>query len=307
MAVVCKDEPSLAETLGSIGPPGVAGASEVIVVDASRGALDLVRRNHPWVRWVDFEPPPGAGITIAHQRNVAVATATGDVIVFTDAGCVPDKDWLERLVAPIADEGEAVTAGPARADGPNIYSTESNWESGEGQYVVAAATINLAFRREVFDAVGGFDESFGAGEDLDFTWRAVDAGYRIRWVPGAVVRHEWGTAARQLRRSFNYGKGWARLLAKHPKRLSFVVRADPVPILYPAYLLFLPLVVFWPSYLALLFVPLWRARRERRPWLVMADHLVLGAGVLAGLMALARSSRKLRDVGKPRYGGSRGV
>ena len=291
VAVVCKDEPALAETLSSIGPPGGAGASEVIVVDASRGALDLVRRDHPWVRWVDFEPPPGSGITIAHQRNLAVATATGDVIVFTDAGCVPDEDWLGRLVAPIADEGEAVTAGPARADGPSIYGTETNWESGEGQYVVAAPTINLAFRRDVFDSVGGFDESFGAGEDLDFTWRAVDAGYRIRWVPGAVVRHEWGTAARQLRRSFNYGKGWARLLAKHPKRLWFVARADPVPILYPAYLLFLPLAFVWPSYLALLFVPLWRARRERRPWLVMADHLVLGAGVLAELMALARRSR----------------
>ena len=61
------------------------------------------------------------------------------------------------------------------------------------RYVSEVPTICLAFA-VVFDAVGGFDESFAAGEDIDFTWRVNDAGYRLRWVADAVVEHEWGDA-----------------------------------------------------------------------------------------------------------------
>ena len=167
------------------------------------------------MRWIDFEPPPNATITIAHQRNVGVRASTGDVVVFTDSGCVPEDHWLELLLAPIIEQGETVTCGPARAGTPSIYSGARWWGNTSARYVNEAATINLAFRRELFDAVGGFDESFGAGEDLDFTWRLRQAGHRLRWVPDAVVRPEWGSMQRQLRRSVSYGRGWARLLRKH--------------------------------------------------------------------------------------------
>ena len=51
------------------------------------------------------------------------------------------------------------------------------------RYLNECPTINLAFRREAFDAVGGFDEAFAYGSDVDFSWRLIDAGYRIRSVP----------------------------------------------------------------------------------------------------------------------------
>ena len=63
----------------------------------------------------------------------------------------------------------------------------------EGHYLRECPTGNIAFHREAFDAIGGFDESFAFGSDIDFSWRLVDAGYRIRTVPDAVVRHDWGT------------------------------------------------------------------------------------------------------------------
>ena len=40
------------------------------------------------------------------------------------------------------------------------------------KYLAQCATINLAFRREVFHAIDGFDEGFAYGSDLDFSWRA---------------------------------------------------------------------------------------------------------------------------------------
>lgn len=284
VVIVSKDEPSLAETLNAIGPPdGTTLFNEVIVVDSSCGRLDWARTACPWVTWVDFAPPSPNAVTIAHQRNVGVATARGDVVVFTDCGCLPEAGWLEHLLAPILSEGEAVTSGPARATGPSIYS--GRYWSGNtlNKYVTSAPTINLAFRRELWQTVGGFDEAFQAGEDLDFTWRLSDAGYKIRWAPDAVVRHDWGKPARQLRRSLAYGRGWARLLRKHPDKIRLVARTNPDLLIYPVFLLGLPLTIKWKAYPMLLVVPLWRARHEERPLLVLADHLVLGAGFLLGL------------------------
>lgn len=288
LVIVSKDEPTLADSLDAVEKYLGAGLDEVVVVDASQGRLDWVRNGHPWVCWYEYEQPVGTRVTIAHQRNVGVANACGDVIVFIDCGCLPQQDWLPRLLSPILEEGESVVCGPARAQGRTVYSGE-RW-SGETaeRYVSAAATINFAFRREVFDLVGGFDESFAAGEDLDFTWRLTDSGLRLRWVKDAVVEHEWGYTRRQVKRSFAYGVGWARLFRKHPARLRTALREHPVPIIYPLFLAGLPLTIRYRAYPLLLLVPLWRARKEAAPLLVLLDHLVVGAGVLAEVAGIAR-------------------
>ena len=147
-----------------------------------------------------------------------------------------------------------------------------------------AATINLAFRRQAFDAIGGFDESFGSAEDIDFTWRLNDCGYRIRWVQDAVVGHDYGSPMRQLRRSFFYGKGECRLLRKHPHRIAEAATHNAVPIVYAAFLLGLPLTLKWRWYPLLLLWPAWRLRNEEVQWLVLLDHIVMGAGVLHELV-----------------------
>ena len=126
--------------------------------------------------------------------------------------------------------------------------------------------------------VGGFDESFAAGEDIDFTWRLNDAGYRLRWVPNAVVEHDWGDTRRQMRRSFSYGAAWARLFRKHPRRLKAALRDYPVAVVYPLFLLGLPLTIRYRAYPLLLLIPLWRARHEEAPLRVLLDHLVSGRG-----------------------------
>jgi len=288
MVIVSKDEPALADTLDAVEELTRGLLDEVIVVDASQKRLDRVRIAHPWVAWHDYEQPKGVRVTIAHQRNIGVAKALGDVVVFTDSGCIPRPDWLSRLLTPILDEDESVTCGPADSPGRSIYSGPKWWGHTTERYVSEAPTINLAFRREAFDAVDGFDESFAAGEDIDFTWRLIDAGYRLRWVPDAVVEHEWGGIRRQMRRSFAYGVGWARLLGKHPRRLQKVIRDNPVAVVYPLFLLGTPLTVKYRAYPLLLLIPLWRARREDSPLLVVVDHLLLGAGVLAEVAGLSR-------------------
>ena len=56
-------------------------------------------------------------------------------------------------------------------------------------YLPFAATANLGFRRELFDAIGGFDNSLRRASDVDFAWRAALAGARLEAVPEAVVAY----------------------------------------------------------------------------------------------------------------------
>ena len=285
VVIISKDELSVSGTLTDVAGQLASSTEdgEIVVVDASNGRLDHIRRSHEdTVRWVDFQPPDGVRVSIPHQRNTGIREAKGDIIVFTDAGCRPGPGWLERLVTPLQG-GENVTAGvSAEMSGQILYELPPE-QGGENTYLREAPTLNLAFRREVFDAVGGFDESFAYGSDVDFTWRVNDMGYRIRCVLDAIIQHDYGTPQRQRRRSYAYGKARARLYLKHKARRKHVLRDDPIAVVYPLFLLGLPVTLIFPPYLLLLLIPAWR-NRSLGMARVIVDHLWFGAGVLAELV-----------------------
>jgi GT2 family glycosyltransferase len=289
--VICKDEPDLEQTLEGLSREvtKVRQDNEVIVVDASEGRLDYIRdRYEGRVRWLPFEQPLGVKTTIPHQRNVGVQAAHGDIIVFTDAGCIPEDDWLEQLTSPLSG-GERMTYALTLSTlgGTNVHDRIAV-KRVETPYLTECATINTAFRREVYDAVGGFDETFAYGSDVDFSWRVVGAGFRILATPKAVMRHDWGTPKRQMRRAYVYGKARARLYRKHPSRFRRAVKEDPMILAYPLFLLGLPLTFIFPLYPALLIIPAWR-NRENGGFSVVILHLVFGLGVLAELMEWVKS------------------
>jgi GT2 family glycosyltransferase len=295
IVVISKNEPALAETLESFVPLLDGLVAEVVVVDASAGRLDFIRDQHEWVKWVPFIPRPDAGVTIPEQRNIGVAEAIGDVIVFTDCGCVPEPEWLPRLLAPILEGGEQVTCGRTGSRGRSVYEGTPDGvafsaRSGAApEHVEECPTINMAFRRELFERVGGFDESFQYGSDIDFSWRLTRAGARIRYVPDAVVVHDWGDSRRQTHRAIAYGRARAHLYRKHPDRIAGMLRKDPIVAAYPLFILGLPITLKWRAYPFLLVVPLWR-NRGKQPVRVVVDHLWFGVGVLYELAASARSS-----------------
>jgi glycosyltransferase involved in cell wall biosynthesis len=285
VVIISKDEPSLDDTLTDVADQLASSAEygEIVVIDASDGRLDHIRRKHEnAVRWVDFRPPAGVRVSIPHQRNVGVREAKGDIIVFTDAGCLPRPGWLDRLVAPLL-AGESATAGVSQgAAGQVLYELPPD-QADEATYLREAPTLNFAFQRAAFDAVGDFDESFAYGSDVDFTWRLNDMGYRIRRVPDAIIQHDYGTPQRQRRRSYMYGKARARLYVKHRARRRNVLRDDPIAVVYPLFLIGLPLTLVFPPYLLLLLIPAWRNRSLGMAQVVV-DHLWFGAGVLAELV-----------------------
>ena len=288
VVIISKDEAGLDDTLAGVSSQvaDLGQHGEIIVVDASEGRLDHIRQRHASaVRWLDFQPPPGVRLSIPHQRNVGVRTAKGDIIVFTDAGCLPEEKWLLRMVEPLHSGENAVAGTSQDLSGaiafPNEYIRRLKNTEG-GSYLVESPTLNFAFRRPAFDELGGFDESFDYGSDVDFTWRLNDAGHRVRHVPEAIIRHDYGTARRQRRRCYLYGKARARLYRKHRARRRHLLRDDPVVVVYPLFLLGLPLTLVFPLYPLLLIIPAWR-NRANGGFQALIDHLWYGAGVLAEL------------------------
>lgn len=244
--IIVKNDRGIADTLAGLKTQKKTSLTEVIVIDASTPSLLAdIREQYPDIRWFHFVPVISNKTSIPEQRNFGIRHALGEVIVFIDANCIPSENWLIELTDPIFNGTETITAGSFRASNPksrvNIQPIDT-----KGDYLYSSGTGNLAFKKEIWERVGGFDESFLFGSDVDFTWRCVDMGNKIRFISKAVVSHDWGDLNDEIKRSFTYGKARARLLKKHPHRLKSLLGDSLVITAYTIYIIGLPLTFyFW--------------------------------------------------------------
>jgi GT2 family glycosyltransferase len=147
----------------------------------------------------------------SRARNRGAEAAASELYAFTDADCVPRSKWLQELLgcassAPlVAGEVKLRTGHPPNA----IERFEALWRFGQAAWVKQgwAATANLLVHADAFATIGGFDESWRhIGEDVDFCFRARDAGYALGYCPSALVDHDGETELRPfLRRFFRHG------------------------------------------------------------------------------------------------------
>lgn len=279
--LIVKNDPGIEATLRLIQAENGSIDYETIVIDASApGRLDHIRSQFPNVQWEWFDQR-GKRFTIPEQRNRGLQLAKGDIIVFIDANCQPAPGWLRALVGAIAD-GENIVCGPCYPSNQhNLVHYIENQK--ERTYIRECTTINVAFRREVLSRIVAFDTNLTYGEDVDFFWRASDAGYQICFEPAAAISHDYGSADEQIRRAYRYGKARAILHKKHwRKRWGQLLRYEPHVWAYPLLILSLPLALRWPAYLCVLGVPIVKNRSITVP----LHHLIFGWGVIMGCLPL---------------------
>jgi glycosyltransferase involved in cell wall biosynthesis len=160
---------------------------EVIIVDGGSrdGTLDVLRS----AQGVTAVSEPGANIS--RGRNVAIRAATHDVIAATDADCILADDWLENLLDPI-ERGADVAAGFYEPLCNSFFeicsSAVSVREPDELRPGWMPSARSMAFRRDAYEAAGGFPEWLNVGEDMYLNHRLRASGARVELAPRAVVR-----------------------------------------------------------------------------------------------------------------------
>lgn len=181
---------------------------EVIVIDnASNPPIRLDLAFSKNARLVAC-PTPGSYAA----RNAGIAAASGEVLAFTDADCVPDRDWISAGVAALFREKECCIIGGEVALSLSEQPTAVEYY----QYLVGfmqreniedrgfSATANLFATKTQILAIGLFNEKLLSGGDLEWCWRAAKAGFSIQYTPEVIVyttpRTSLVSAIRQARR-----------------------------------------------------------------------------------------------------------
>jgi peptidoglycan/xylan/chitin deacetylase (PgdA/CDA1 family)/GT2 family glycosyltransferase len=220
-------------TLAALGKQTFTGPFEVVVVvDGSTDGTGAA------VRALDVPYPlsvieqPNAGLS--RSRNHGAAAARGELLVFLDDDMEADPRLLEELDRSHRD-GADVAFGrlPLHSSSPPTILSDAvgRWAESVARSLAKQKRPpsgdqiycgQISMKREVFDAVGGFDVCFAASgtygnEDLDIGYRIVARGYRVDFNPNAVSRQYYATPARvNLRQYRQMGHADVAFARKHP-------------------------------------------------------------------------------------------
>ncbi len=192
----------LASLAGEVGP-GV----EVVVVDnqSTDGSVNGLEERFPAVRVLRLETNTG----FARGNNQGAAGATAKYLAFLNNDTEVEPGWIPALVsAAERDAGAAVvTSRIVYMDRPDVIDSAGDgylrcggaFKRAHGQpaasapgsgEVFGACGAGFLIRRDLFERIGGFDESFFmVYEDVDLSYRARLHGARVVYAADATVRH----------------------------------------------------------------------------------------------------------------------
>lgn len=132
------------------------------------------------------------GYNISSGRNNAIAAAAGSLIACTDAGLTLDRDWLAHIVGPLEAGSADLVGGFFRAAPQSLFElvlAATNYRAPEeiDPQRFLPFGKSMAFRKTVWEEVGGFPEWVDHCEDLVFDRAIERAGHRRSFVPDALV------------------------------------------------------------------------------------------------------------------------
>ncbi|HEY6802392.1 MAG TPA: glycosyltransferase family 2 protein [Pyrinomonadaceae bacterium] len=296
---------------------------EIIIVDGmstdkTRDLVNQFKAEHPEleVRLVDN---PARNIPTA--LNLGVAAAQGEIIARMDAHAVPSSGYVRRCVEVLHENKQAGVVGmPCHVlPGANTLMAQAiasgvshPFGIGDAKYRLQAGaapqeavdTVAFAcFRKELWQDLGGFNESLLTNEDYDFNYRVRNSGRVVLLDRSGhcdyFARTTLGELATQYRR---YG-GWkARMVRLHPA--SIKLRHFVAPVFVLSLVVLTILSVLWYPFALLLGLEIgfyfafalfcaWQVKSRTgsslaivliMPWVFLTIHLTWGVSFLLGLV-----------------------
>ncbi|HEX2273579.1 MAG TPA: glycosyltransferase [Acidimicrobiales bacterium] len=221
----------------------MTGRLEVaVVIPSLTGAVGEVLES------IRRQSPPPAEVEVVRgvrpsgrARNLGAARTGAPLLVFVDDDAVLGADdTLARLVAPLAADPTVAVAGAAkllppgssrfqrrvarevpRIEHPVVDRVVDADPPLDGPGYTDVTTTCCAMRRDVFEAVGGFDESLLRGVDTELFHRLRRRGDRLVMAPGAWTWHPApATMGALLSKHFLYGVGYSQEVRRDPSRAA---------------------------------------------------------------------------------------
>jgi glycosyltransferase involved in cell wall biosynthesis len=140
-------------------------------------------------------------------RNTGIRAAVGEILVFTDADCRPQPQWLKALIQPLINPDVVIVAGEITAlPGNSLLEQHADRQETLSQKHTLAhpfcpygQTANLAIRRTALEIAGLFRPHLTTGGDADICWRILQHQIgRIEFAPEAIVQHRHRNTLKEL-------------------------------------------------------------------------------------------------------------
>jgi cellulose synthase/poly-beta-1,6-N-acetylglucosamine synthase-like glycosyltransferase len=169
------------------------GKYEVIVIDdgSTDRTSDIIKQFPVKYFWQNKQGP-------ATARNRGAQEAKGDIILFTDADCVPQHNWIEEMARPFHDANVMADKGAYKTNQTALTARFAQIEFEErfkmlekAESIDVVFTYSAGYRKSIFLSLGGFDPLFPVAnnEDTELSYRMSQAGYRMVFNPNAIVYH----------------------------------------------------------------------------------------------------------------------
>ena len=225
----------VAELLESLAALGRKDDFEVIVVeDGSAVPCQQVCRRYEGSLNISYLQKANSGP--GQSRNYGAERAAGQYLVILDSDVVVPPGYLDALDRELADDPCDAFGGPDAAH-PSFtpvqkaisyamtsFFTTGGIRGGKGKRLdrFFPRSFNMGVRRDKYLALGGFSR-MRFGEDIDFSYRIVEAGLTCRLFPDAWVWHKRRTDLRKFyRQVYNSGIARINLEKRHPGTMKLV-------------------------------------------------------------------------------------